>query len=332
LNLLKNNEISKNRWDLLFLKNIFSSPFQSYSFYNLFNSISGLSADVFAIEEAFQIKALCVVTIQKEPGILGFFSRRAIIYGGPIVEPNSELFLDYLLTSINVEIKKKVIYSEIRNLSDYSVFREIYKRNLWQYLPYQNFIVDCADKDKLLQKLSSNRKRQIKKAISNGVKLKEAENITEVIEFYNILKKLYTLKVKKPLLPRNFFEEFFKRDIGKYLLVVFKDSVIGGIMCPIIEGRCIYEYYVAGLDDEYRDLFPSVMATWSAIDYANKNKIPLFDFMGAGNKEEAYGVRDFKARFGGKQIEYGRFLKINNLFLYKLGNLGLKILKLLKKE
>ena len=332
MNLLKNNEISKNKWDLLFLKNNFSSPYQSYSFYNLFNSISGLSADVFAIEEAFQIKALCVVTIQKEPGILGFFSRRAIIYGGPIVEPNCELFLDYLLTSINVEIKKKVIYSEIRNLNDYTVFKEIFKKNSWDYLPYQNFIIDCSDKDLVLRKLSNNRIRQIRKAISNGVKLKVAENLSEVREFYAILKDLYTFKIKKPLLPRIFFEEFFNRNIGKYLLVVFQDSVIGGIMCPIIEGRCIYEYYVAGLDDEYRDLFPSVMATWSAIDYANKNKIPLFDFMGAGNKEETYGVRDFKARFGGKQIEYGRFLKINNLFLYKLGNLGLKILKLLKKR
>ena len=61
------------------------------------------------------------------------------------------------------------------------------------------------------------------------------------------------------------------------------------------------------------------------IEYANKNNIPLFDFMGAGKPDEQYGVRDFKARFGGELVEYGRFLKINNPFLYAIGRFGIKL-------
>jgi len=84
------------------------------------------------------------------------------------------------------------------------------------------------------------------------------------------------------------------------------------------------------LDSEYKNQFPSIMATWAAIEYANENNIPLFDFMGAGNPNEAYGVREFKSRFGGEQVEHGRYLNILNPFLYKIGEIGLNVLSKLK--
>jgi len=99
-------------------------------------------------------------------------------------------------------------------------------------------------------------------------------------------------------------------------------------MCPILAGRVVYEFYVCGLDDEYSEMYPSVMATWSAMEYAVKNSIPLFDFMGAGKPDEHYGVRDFKARFGGEPVEFGRFLKIRKPLLYQIGKRGLKIMKI----
>jgi len=48
--------------------------------------------------------------------------------------------------------------------------------------------------------------------------------------------------------------------------------------------------------------------------------------MGAGKPDEDYGVREFKSKFGGELVNYGRFIRINNPFYYKLGELGLKIL------
>jgi lipid II:glycine glycyltransferase (peptidoglycan interpeptide bridge formation enzyme) len=52
--------------------------------------------------------------------------------------------------------------------------------------------------------------------------------------------------------------------------------------------------------------------------------------MGAGKPDEAYGVRDFKAKFGGKLVEHGRFLFVCKPLLYKIGILGVKILKKIK--
>jgi serine/alanine adding enzyme len=322
-----NNEIPREKWNALLLQSPYSSAFQTSSFYELFNSVPGLSAEAFAIEESSDIKAICVVTLQKEKGLKGYFSRRAIIYGGPVLKFNEESCLKYLLASIIKEFRRRSIYIEIRNLNNYSAFKGEFEINNWRYIPYQNIRVDCSDKEKLFQRLGNNRKRQIKKAISSGVKIKEAENLSEINEFYSILQSLYKQKIKKPLLPKKFFEEFFKRNLGKYLLIMYKDKIIGGIMCPILEGKYIYEFYVCGLDEDYQDQNPSVMATWAAMEYTNKNNIPVFDFMGAGRKDKNYGVREFKTRFGGELVEYGRYIKINNAFLYKTGELGLKLMK-----
>jgi hypothetical protein len=53
--------------------------------------------------------------------------------------------------------------------------------------------------------------------------------------------------------------------------------------------------------------------------------------MGVGKPDVAYGVRDFKARFGGKQVNFGRLTRINNKFLYNVAELGYNILVLLRK-
>lgn len=101
-------------------------------------------------------------------------------------------------------------------------------------------------------------------------------------------------------------------------------------MCPILFDKAIYEFYICGLDYEFRDQNPSILATWAAIDYAKENNLKYFDFMGAGSPEEEYGVRDFKSRFGGEEVEHGRFIYILNKSKYKLGKLGLKVLSKLK--
>ena len=121
-------------------------------------------------------------------------------------------------------------------------------------------------------------------------------------------------------------------EIGKILLVKIDNKIIGGIACVIMPDNTIYELYVCGLDKEYKDCSPSVMATFGAIEYGYKNGLKRFDFMGAGKPDENYGVRDFKEKFGGKLVEHGRFLKINNSFMFNLGKFGLKILSMRKSK
>lgn len=305
-----------------------NNAFQLPAFYNFINTVPGYKAIALAIEVSNEIEALCVVTIQKEKGIKGFFSTRAIIYGGPLLNGNLEA-CDLLLKSISEKLKS-VIYIETRNFKDYSNFKSNFEKNGWHYETYLNFHLNCSNEQIVWNNFNSNRKRQIKKAISSGTVLQEAVNESEILEFYAILKNLYLNKIKKPLPSEDFFIAFFKSEVGKILLVKFQNKVIGGIVCPILTNECIYEFYICGLDQEYKDQSPSVMATYAAIEYGFKNNLKYFDFMGAGKSNEDYGVRDFKSKFGGELVEHGRFIKINRPFMYKLGKTVLLLLKKIK--
>lgn len=327
MEILTNHDIPVGIWNDFLKGNQFTSPFQTPGFYNLFNSVKGLSAEAVAIMVNDHILALAVVALQREPGIKSFFSRRGIIYGGPLINSDYPDALAILLQQISLKLKRKVIYIETRNFSDYSNLKDTFLKSNYQYLPYVNFNVDARDLKSMSDAVSRSRLRQIKKAKKVFVTWEEAKNKDEVMLFYEILARLYKNKIRKPLPPADFFRNFFDSEMGKYLLVWYENKIIGGIMCPVLEGETIYEFYVCGLDDEYKEQYPSIMATWAAMEYANQNNIPLFDFMGAGKHNDQYGVRDFKARFGGQLVEYGRFIKINRPLLYKIGKWGLKAIK-----
>ena len=175
--------------------------------------------------------------------------------------------------------------------------------------------------------MSERRQRELKRAVKNGAKIVGASSKQEIRDWYQILSQLYRQKVRTPLWSEAFFLQFYRSGVGKYLLVKYQDKVIGGMMCPILQGKAIYEWYVCGLDEEYKDLYPSVVATHAAIEYAKTNALPLFDFMGAGKPNVPYGVRDFKMEFGGELIEHGRFLCLRKPLLYQIGKLGVKWLK-----
>lgn len=330
MNFLKNEQIGKVNWEKILNSSDYGSPFQTPEFYSFFNSIPGFLAYAYAVEEQNELKSLCVVTIQKEKGITGFFSRRAIIYGGPLIKSFKEEGLSELLKGISKDLKGKVIYLETRNFHDYRIHKEIFAKNNWVFEPYLNYHLNCDTENTVINNLNTNRKRQIKKAIKSGVELKEASNKEEVIEFYNILSNLYKDKIKKPLFPLEFFLKFNESNVGKILLVNYNSKIIGGIVCPILKDIAIYELYICGLDQEFKDQSPSVMATYAAIEYGFKNKLKYFDFMGAGKPNEDYGVRDFKAKFGGEQVEHGRCIKINNTLLYYFGKFALNMLKKIK--
>jgi len=322
-----NDNIPLSSWNEFIVRNTHSTPFHTPSFFRFFNSVGKLSATAYAVIEDDVMKALAVVTIQGEKGPAGIFSKRQIVFGGPLAEDECAAALDLLLKTIDENRDNGIIYSEIRNLSDYSLLKDVFLKNSYEYVPYLNFRVDTTDRESMTQRVSSSRLRQIRKAQQQSVICTEAQNKNEVRLFYVLLKDLYRRRLHKPLPIEDFFVKFYEQDLGKYLLVRHNGRIIGGIMCPVLPGRALYEFYVCGRDDENKGLYPGVMATWSAMEYACSNNIPLFDFMGAGRPDEEYGVRDFKARFGGELVEYGRFLKIRKPLLYQIGKTGLRIMK-----
>lgn len=334
MELICDSEVKVEEWKEFIANSKLASPFQTPEFYNLYNSISGQSAKVFAIREKGILSALCVVTIQKEAGLKGYFSRRGIIYGGILIADKDSDALSRLLIGIKKELSRKVIYIESRNFFSYKDYVEEFKNQGWNYRPYLNYEIDLRQKtmDSLLAGMKYNRKREINQSVQSGAIFKVANSENEVKELYDILADLYETRVKLPLPTLTYFIKFFHSDIGKIFVVKHSDKIIGGSFCYYLKGGSIYTIYYCGLRDYDKKIFPTHLSIVAALDFGISESLTALDLMGAGEPDKKYGVRSYKSEFGGAQVEYGRFIRINNAFLYNLGKLGLSVLSKFKRK
>lgn len=301
------------------------------------------------------LRGVCVgyVTVEKNP-IKQFFTRRAIILGGPALADDctDEEVIALMsalknLPSLQGRVGERLsspIYIEPRNFNDYSPWRNAFehcgdhsrRRPLlpfrwkdapgFKYQPHLNFHVDCTNADEMWSRMSETRRKQIRRAQRADVTISNAQSEEEICEWYAILKRMYKTRVKTPLFPVSFFEEAYRQGVATYLMVRYEGKIIGGSMI-VVDGGCVYEWFECGRDAEYEKQYPSVMATYAGMAYAAEHGIARCDFMGAGVPGVPYGVRDFKERFGGKMVEHGRFLYIAKPILYRIGALGVKIMK-----
>lgn len=230
----------------------------------------------------------------------------------------------------NIFYPYEPIYIETRNFNDYSRWKNAFSAAGFDYQPHLNFHVDTSSVEVAEANMGKSRKRDIRTTIREGVTIIEKPTEGQVMEYYSILDDLYKTRVKTPLFPEAFFQALAKHPDARFLLTKLNGKIIGGTVCMAQEGKCLYEWFACGEDGVYPHVFPSCYATYAGIKYAAEHGMPRFDMMGAGKPDEAYGVRDFKAKFGGKEVEYGRFLCVTKPLLYNMGVIGVKLLKKLK--
>ena len=331
-------DIDRAEWSALLNASATSTWFQTPEAYDFYASIPelfkpfaiALACDSAGIQT--QLRAVCVGYITVEKSVLKhFLTRRAIIVGGPcLADDCTDEEVAELMKALRNELKGESIYVESRNFNDYSIWKEAFERAGFAYVPHLNFHVDTSSMDVVEANLGKSRKRDIRTSLRDGATIIEKPTLEQVREYYAILEHLYKTRVKTPLFPFTFFEKLWQHKDGRFILVALNNEIIGGTVCVEQEGKCLYEWFACGRDGEWKTIFPSTLATYSGIRYAAEHNCPRFDMMGAGKPNEAYGVRDFKAKFGGKEVEHGRFLCIIKPLLYKIGVLGVKILKKIK--
>jgi len=261
---------------------------------------------------------------------------RTLVYGGPLLAEGTrlqrEMTLKVLLRALQDEARSRSLFTQLRNFHDLSDYKPLFRDAGFEWHDHLNQLVDTSSEEALWKGLSESRRRQVQKSLDNGAEVVHDPSPAQVDDLYAILQELYTKKVRKPLPSRAFFHALsgMPGDQAITIVVTHQKKVIGGIVCPVLPGKVMYEWYVCGLDRAYKDrgIHPSVLATWEALEYAAGNGIPEFDFMGMGTPDEAYGVRTFKERFGGRMVNHGRYSTVNRKLLYTVAELGYNLVTL----
>ncbi len=321
-------QIDRKQWDELVASSAVATFFQTAECYDFYASLDYLDAFVVAVTESSDklCGLICGYVVADGGAVKRYFSRRVIIPGGALLADDiSEEALDELLQACKNLLKKCAIYVEMRNYNGYSQYKTIFEKHGFIYKPHYDIHVDTSNETILYQRISESKRRQIK-ASQAITTITEKPNEAEISQFYDLLLELYQKRIKRPLFPKAFFEKLASQAWGNLLVVKSDNEVVGGMAMVIWRGVA-YEWFVCGNDNS--ECHASVMSTWVGLDFAHKNDCRKFDFMGAGDPDKPYGVRDFKMRFGGELHEFGRFLLVQNRLLFAIGKLGLRLAKII---
>lgn len=265
------------------------------------------------------ICGLVIAYILKEhKGLLEKFSSRAVIWGGPLA--SSPEVGHRLLSELNIHLKNKAIYTQFRNIFSVENFRESFESSGYFFEDHQDILIDLTrGVDSIWENIHKNRKKEIKNGLKKGLIVTQVCLTEQDIlhDLYDLLHKLYK-RIKLPVPPLSFFisavKNLEKTGYLKTFVAKVEEKIVGFRMI-LTYGGLIYDWYAAS-DQNYLNYRPNDVLPWEILKWGCENKYERFDFGGAGKPNEAYGVRDYKLKFGGSLVNYGRYNRINNKPLY----------------
>ena len=318
--------IDKYKWGEFVFNHPHGNIFQTPEMYEVYENTKNYEPVFLAtVNEKDEILGTLLAVIQKEySGFLGNFTARSIIFGGPLIKDDNPKILDYILKEYNKVIRKKVIYSQFRNFWDWGDSKEIFVKNGFEYEAHLNILVALTkSEEQLWKEVNSKRRNEIRRAKKENTIFSVKNTVNDLHECYMILKSVYQ-RAKLPIPNFIFFENIFKNtdnNLGLKLFCAYYENEIIGCMLALSYKDTIYDFY-AGSYNEFYNKYPNDLIPWEVFLWGKNNGYKIFDFGGAGKPNKPYGVRDYKKKFGGELVNFGRYEKVHKPFMYNLAKIG----------
>lgn len=310
--------------------------FQTFNFYkSCVNSRNITPHLIIAFEDSEIVGVLQFFTqYQLSIPCLKRIAARNIMWGGPIALNDDSVIIGQLLKAYVLNFNKSVLYTQVRNLFNTTLYRSAFESCGFRYEPHLNIIVDLTKtEEELWEEVNSKRRNEIRKAIKEGVTFELDQSLTALKDCYNILKEVYS-RAKLPLPHFSHFFDLFSQSDNKSGLRIctakFEGKIIG-CMLVLVYKETVFDYF-AGSPEEYYCKCPNDLIPWEVFKWAKKSGYKKFDFGGAGNPDIPYGVRDYKKKFGGVFVNYGRYERIHNPLLFKTAKITFKIWQKIKLQ
>lgn len=320
------NAIDRKEWERFVFGHPQGNVFQTPQMYAVYRATKNYLPVVVACYRKDELAGILLAVVQKEyQGLLGKLSARSIIWGGPLAYSKDVIF--NLLKQYDKNIRKKVIYSQFRNLAVQNLDqREPFLLNGFLYENHLNIQVDLTiGLDEFWSGIKNSRKRGINKAKKQGFHFEIPNNQTYLDSFYELLKKTYR-SVKLPYPDKQFFA-LLNSELANFVkwFVLRKDEEPIIVMVVLAYKGVLRPFYIGCTkDNDLLKLRPTDYFHYLVMRWGIENGFNTYDWMGAGKPNEEYGVREFKLQYGGTLIEMGRFEKIHKPLTMKLAKIGFK--------
>ncbi len=307
--------------------NIFHTP----EMYEVFTRAKGYHPQIWgAVDDHEEIYALFLpVLVTLSEGLMSRATTRAIAYGSILSVPTSQgqLALTELLMAYTTTIKSEALFTELRHLSDMNAFGEVLDQVGFRYEEHLNYLIRLdKPEEKILKSMSSSARKAVRRSERRGMMPEELHDQSLLPIHYGLLRQSYE-QAKVPLSDISLFRAVFDILVPKGMAKMLLARIEGDYAAASIElpyKDIIYSWY-SGYDYAFRHIYPNEGLVWYILKWGARNGYRYFDFGGAGHPDEEYGPRDFKAKFGGKLVNFGRHTYVHAPFLLAMSRVGYQI-------
>jgi hypothetical protein len=288
--------------------NIFHTP----EMFHVFERAQGHQSSLWAaIDGNHQLLALMTpVRITLAAGPLHWFTTRAVVYGGVLCAPGiqGQEALQVLLNSYNRETQSRILFTEMRNLSDMQEWQPVLRQNDFAFEGHLNFLIDLSQPEETIwRNISKSGRQSVRTSLNKKVIVEDVMDRQKMAIGYHLLRKVYR-RARVPLVDHSLFQAAFDMLVPQGMLKLFLaragENYIGASLFLIYKERIINWY--AAIDRAFAAYSAGELLIWHALRWGQEHHFRLFDFGGGGKPDEDYGPREFKAKFGGALVNYGR--------------------------
>jgi CelD/BcsL family acetyltransferase involved in cellulose biosynthesis len=314
-NLLSDWERLQPAWDAFVDRHPRASIFHTSHMVHVFRAAKGhFVLPLAAIGADGEILAqLVAVRVQTLPDPLGRVSSRSIWYAEPLCRDDAAGVnaLTSLIAAHDRFMRHRVLFTEVRPLCAPGPERAALERCGYQFADYLNFVIDLNQPpESLWNNLRKSARRGVGQCERRGFQTRLVDSPDAIGPLYDLLKLSYG-NSRVPLADRSLFEAAFRELHPRGLLTLIAtydgDRPVAMDSLLTYNGRVLAWY---GGMERMTGVSPFDALQWFEIDWSKEQDYSIYDFGGAGWPDEPYGVRDFKAKFGGQLVCFGRYRKV----------------------
>ncbi len=311
------NKLDENLWRAFVDQHPHGNIFHTPEMFAVFARPRGYRPELWAAVEGGEILALHLpVIITLAGGPLALLTSRAVDFGGVLVEESDRgrVALAELLKAYDRQVRGRYLFTELRHAADVTRLREPLDQCDYHYEEHDNFLIDLTrEPDDLLASFSSVRRRHIRQAErSDDLEVVVLTERSRLDEFYQLLKKTYRW-ARVPLADVSMFAAAFDLLVPKgmaRLVMTRTGGQASSAMIALTYKGTILNWY-NGTDRAFRPPIANEYLFWQTFLWGAQNGFTTMDLGGAGKPGEKYGVRDFKAKFNGRLVSFGRSTRVH---------------------
>jgi serine/alanine adding enzyme len=318
------NHLDEITWRSFLDEHPHANVFHTPEMFEVYSRTKGFHPELWAvIGENQQPQVIFVpIRITLHNGLFYPWTTRSVAYGGLLSAPSSSALagLHTLLNTYTQSTNGHFLFTELRNMSDVSWYQPVLQKNNYIFEAHLNYLVDLdQSKDKLWQNLSKSCRQRIRISFRKGTVIEEVSSPDQLIAAYQLLHNLYS-RIQVPLAPYNLFKAAYDvcSSVGmfKVFLARIGDQFIGSSFNLMYKDK-ILAWYSAS-DRDFSSYNPGELLKWHVFQWGKEHGYHQFDFGGAGKPNEPYGPREFKAKFGGELVNFGRNVCVHSPVRLKL--------------